>query len=86
MTAGCHRAQVSAPMHAIHNARIQLLATLLNTMAGTSFTVGIAAPIAAGVFYGQAIPAHAVMIGAIVWAVPVVCLHVLAQIVLRWLR
>jgi hypothetical protein len=36
-------------MHAIHNARIQLLATLLNTLAGTSFTVGIAAPIAAGV-------------------------------------
>jgi hypothetical protein len=34
----------------IHNARIQLLATLLNTMAGTSFTVGIAAPIAAGIF------------------------------------
>jgi hypothetical protein len=34
-------------MHtAVHNARIQLLATLLNTMAGT-FTVGIAAPIAA---------------------------------------
>ena len=53
----------------LHNARIQLLATLLNTMAGTSFTVGIAAPIAAGIFYGQAIPAHAVMIGAIVWAV-----------------
>jgi hypothetical protein len=43
-------------MHTVHNARIQLLATLLNTMAGTSFTVGIAAPIAAGIFYGQAIP------------------------------
>jgi len=42
-------------MHTVHNARIQLLATLLNTMAGT-FTVGIAAPIAAGIFYGQAIP------------------------------
>jgi hypothetical protein len=42
-------------MHTVHNARIQLLATLLNTMAGT-FTVGIAAPIAAGIFHGQAIP------------------------------
>ena len=41
-------------MHAIHNARIQLLATLLNTMAGTCFTVGIAAPIAAVFFYGAA--------------------------------
>ena len=37
-------------MHTVHNARIQLLATLLNTMAGTSFTVGVvAAPIAAGI-------------------------------------
>jgi hypothetical protein len=27
------------------------------------------APIATGIFYGQAIPAHAVMIRAIVWAV-----------------
>jgi hypothetical protein len=36
------------------NAHFQLLATLLNTMANASFTVGIAAPIAAGLFYGQA--------------------------------
>ena len=64
----------------------QLLAALLTTMANACFTVGIAAPIAAGVFYGQAIPAHAVMVRGTVWAVPVVCLHVLAQIVLRWLR
>jgi hypothetical protein len=68
------------------NAHFQLLATLLNTMANASFTVGIAAPIAAGVFYGQSIPVHAVETGAIVWALPVVFLHVLAQIVLRGLR
>ena len=73
-------------MHAIHNARTRLLATLLNMLAGTSFTVGIAAPIAAGIFYGQGISLHAVLIGAIVWAVPVVVLHGIAQIVLGGLR
>ena len=73
-------------MHTVHNARIQLLATLLNTMAGTSFTVGVAAPIAAGIFYGQGISVHAVVVGAIVWMVPVVVLHGLAQLVLRGLR
>jgi hypothetical protein len=34
-------------VNTIHNARMQLLANLLNTMAGSSFTVGVAAPIAA---------------------------------------
>jgi hypothetical protein len=79
-------ARLAELMHTVHNARIQLLATLLNTMAATSFTVGIAAPIAAGIFYGQGIPLHAVEIGAILWAVPVVFLHGVAQIVLRGLR
>jgi hypothetical protein len=37
-------------MHTVHNARITLLATLLNTMAGASFAVGVAAPIAAAFF------------------------------------
>jgi hypothetical protein len=55
-------------------------------MAVSSFTVGIAAPIAAGVFYRQGIPVHAVVTGAIVWAVPVVILHALAQVVLGGLR
>ena len=69
----------------IRNARLQLLATLLNTMAATSFTVGIAAPVAA-VFYGQNVPVRAVAIGVILWAVPVVFLHVIAQLVLGGLR
>jgi hypothetical protein len=38
----------------VHNARVQLLANLLNTMAGSSFTVGVAAPIAATFFYNPA--------------------------------
>jgi hypothetical protein len=37
-------------MHTVHNARVQLIATLLNTMAGSSFTVGVVAPIAAAIF------------------------------------
>ena len=55
-------------MHAVHNARIQLLATLLNTMAGTCFTVGIAAPIAAVFFYDAAsLPLRAVVAGVLFW-------------------
>ena len=36
----------------MRNERIRLLVTLLNTMANASYTVGIAAPVAAGVVYG----------------------------------
>lgn len=68
------------------NAHFQLLATLLNTMANASFTVGIAAPIAAGVFYGQSISVHAIETGAMVWVVPLVILHAAGQIVLRGIR
>jgi hypothetical protein len=74
-------------MHTIHNARVQLLATLLNTMAGASFAVGVAAPIAAAFFYGGAgIPVHSVVIGAIVWLGAAGALHALAQITLGGLR
>jgi hypothetical protein len=73
-------------MHTVFNARLQLFATLLNTMAGASFAVGFAAPIAA-VFYGSTtIPVHSVVIGAIVWVGAAAALHVLAQIVLGGLR
>jgi hypothetical protein len=74
-------------MHTVHNARVQLLANLLNTMAGTSFAVGVAAPIAAGVFYGGAgIPVHSVAIGAIIWLGVCGGLHGFAQAVLGRLR
>jgi hypothetical protein len=66
-------------MHVVHNARVQLLATLLNTMAGASFAVGVAAPIAATFFYGSAnIPVHSIVIGAIIWLVAASALHALA--------
>jgi hypothetical protein len=74
-------------MHTIHNARVQLLATLLNTMAGASFAVGVAAPIAATFFYGSgSSPVHSVTIGAIIWLIAAGALHALAQISLGGLR
>jgi hypothetical protein len=41
-------------MHTIHNARIALLANLLNTIAGSSFAIGVLTPIAAVFFYSAA--------------------------------
>jgi hypothetical protein len=74
-------------MHTIHNARVQLLATLLNTMAGASFAVGVAAPIAAAFFYGAAgIPVHSVVIGAIIWLAVAGGLHGHPQVMLGGLR
>jgi hypothetical protein len=74
-------------VHAIHNARIQLLATLLNTMAGTCFTVGIAAPIAAVFFYGAAsLPLRAVVAGVLFWFLIAAALHGVAQRVLGGLQ
>jgi hypothetical protein len=74
-------------MHTVHNARIQLFATLLNTMAGTSFAVGVAAPTAAAFFYGGAgITVHSVVIGAIIWLGAAGALHALAQVALGGLR
>jgi hypothetical protein len=74
-------------MHAIHNARITLFASLLNTMAGSSFTVGVVAPIAATFFYnptGLHIPLIA--IGAMIWTGVAALLHLCAQHVLGRLR
>jgi hypothetical protein len=74
-------------MNAIHNARITLLATLLNTMAGSSFTVGIAAPIAAAFFYNPAAARLTnVVAGVAIWLIIAIVLHVLAQRVLGELR
>jgi multisubunit Na+/H+ antiporter MnhG subunit len=76
-------------MHTIHNARIQLLATLLNTMAGTCFTVGIAAPIAAVFFYSAA-PAGlrlvSIVLGIVFWLAAAVMLHLAGRMVLGGLR
>jgi hypothetical protein len=76
-------------MSLIHNERTKLLATALNAAAGTSFTVGVLAPIAAA-FYnvsatsGVALPT--IMIGVIVWFFAAGALHLAARYVLRGLK
>jgi hypothetical protein len=81
------RCEGSSDARRPHNARIQLLATLLNTMAGTCFTVGIATPIAAVFFYGAAsVPLRAVMSGVLFWLLIAATLHGVAQRVLGGLR
>ncbi len=74
-------------MDAIHNARLQLLANLLNTMAGSSFTIGVAAPIAASFFYGGGTLTLVVLIlGVCFWIGIGSMLHVGAQYLLGGLR
>ncbi len=74
-------------MNLIHNERVRLLANLLNAMAGSSFAVGVAAPLAAAFFYGAAsIPVHSVSIGTIVWLGAAGVLHAAAQMTLGGLR
>jgi hypothetical protein len=71
-------------VNAVHNARVQLLANLLNTMAGSSFTVGVAAPIAAFYFYGTAtLTLLRIALGACAWLTIAAVLHPLAQTVWR---
>ena len=76
-------------MHAIHNARIQLLATLLNTMAGSSFAIGVLTPIAAVFFYNAAPPGlrlGSIVIGIAFWLAAAVMLHLAGRMVLGGLR
>jgi hypothetical protein len=66
--------------------RYRLLATLLNNMANACFTVGIAAPVAAGVFYGQNISLDAIRHGIIFWGAAWAVLHVCGQLALWGVR
>lgn len=71
--------------HLVHNERVRLRATLFNTAAGTCFTVGVAAPIAAGIFYGvgPTVSLRAIIAGAIFWLIAMGALHKAAQRVLK---
>jgi RsiW-degrading membrane proteinase PrsW (M82 family) len=74
-------------MKTVHNARVQLLATLLNTAAGSSFTVGVAAPLASAYFYNPAgLTTRTVAMGAIVWITAAAMLHIIAIWTLGRLR
>ena len=72
----------------VWNARIQLLATLINTMAAASFTVGVASPIAAAFIPGSpgAHPWQPLALGVIIWLLAAQVLHSIASFVLGRLR
>nr|WP_294510216.1 hypothetical protein [uncultured Rhodopila sp.] len=72
---------------AVHNERIKLTSAWFNTMAGSSVTVGVAAPIAAAVFY-QPPGLHPLklLLGGIIWILVAGLWHLLAQATLGTLR
>ncbi len=76
-------------MHIIHNERIKLLAALLNTMAGSSFAIGVLTPIAA-VFFYRAAPADlrlgSIAVGIVFWIASAAVLHIAGWVVIGGLR
>ena len=69
-----------------HNERIKAFATLLNTMAGSCFTVGVIAPIAAEMFYKMpGMQPLKVLLGGIIWLTVAGLLHLAVQAVLKGL-
>ena len=76
-------------MNTVHNARITLLANLLNTMAASSVAIGVLTPVAAVFFYGAG-PAGlrwpAISFGILFWLLTSAVLHSLGQFVIRRLR
>ena len=71
----------------VHNERIRLISALFNTMANTRFTVGVAAPVAAAVFY-QPPGLHPlkVLLGGIIRTLVAGLLHLLGWAIPRRLR
>ena len=77
----------AGPATVIHNERVKLRATLFNSAAGSCFAVGVAAPIAAGLFYGASnISLRAILTGVIFWLLAAYTLHRLALRALGGLR
>ncbi len=74
-------------MSLIHNEQTKLLATALNEAAGSSFTVGVLAPIAAAFYSGTtAFPLLTIVIGVIIWFFAASVLHLAARRVLKGLK
>ena len=70
----------------MHTRRIQLLATLLNTMAGSSFAIGVLTPIAVA-FFCSAAPAGLRLGSIVVFRLAAsVMLHLAGRMVLGGLR
>lgn len=76
-------------MSLVHNERVKLLATALNTAAGSSFTVGVVAPTAAA-FYNingtAGVPLPVIVAGAVIWLFTAIVLHLAARHVLGGLK
>ena len=74
-------------MSLIHNERLKLRATLLNTAAGSSFTVGVLAPIAAAYYSGATTPGlWTIVVGVAMWILTSIVLHLSAVHILGGLR
>ena len=77
-------------MSLTHNERTKLTATYLNTAAGSLFTAGVVAPIAAAVFgvTGPAghVPTLTLGLGALIFLCASIALHAAARYVLKGLR
>ena len=74
---------------AIHNERRKLFATMLNTLASSSCTIGVLTPIAAAFFDGAAprgLGIGAIVVGVVFWLGAAVVLHTRARRVLGGLR
>jgi hypothetical protein len=86
---GIVRCATAARMHTVHNARITLLANLLNTMAGSAFAIGVLTQLAAAFFYSAA-PAGlrfgSIVIGIVFWLAASAVLHMFGRMVLGSLR
>lgn len=76
-------------MSLIHNERLKLTANALNTAAGSSFTVGVLAPLVAA-FYDVSgaykVAVWKIVLGAVVWLSTAVVLHLSARRVLGSLK
>ena len=76
-------------MSLIHNERVKLLAGALNAAAGSSFTVGVLAPIAAA-FYNvgatSGVPLPVIVLGAAIWLFTAIVLRLAARHVLGGLK
>ncbi|CAJ0885383.1 hypothetical protein AMST5_03610 [freshwater sediment metagenome] len=74
-------------MSLIHNERLKLRATLLNTAAGSSFTVGVVAPIAAAYYSAATTPGlWTIVLGVVMWILTAIVLHLSASHILGGLR
>lgn len=74
-------------MRVVHNERQKLRAALLNTVAGSSFAVGVLAPIAAAYYSAASTPElWTIVLRVVMWLLTAVVLHPSADYILGALR